>query len=277
MNTVNVGGINITQIGLGTFPLRGDALHGALTYAINNGYGLIDTAYRYHNEVEIGSFLATQDVPSVVVQTKFSEIQLSYKKFWKIKYGRKTTKDAIEGSMDRLQKKCLDIYLLHSPSRRYVDFYSDLIRFREQNKVKVIGVCQFGKNQLQDIKNKCGEYPAINQIEVHPFYSNKHVIGFCKEHGIAVEARSIFTHGDALNELIRNELLLRIAEDHKKTVPQIILRWIVQQGLIAIVKSGNKMHIQENSNVFDFNLSDKEMEQIDSLNKNTSFGCVSNR
>lgn len=273
MNTVNAGVLNLSQIGLGTFPMKGEALRNALSAAVSNGYGLIDTAFKYQNETEIGEYLSNYN--QVLIQTKFSVTQLSYKKFLWLKYGRKTTKDAIEGSMKRLREQCLDVYLLHSPSNGYVNFYGDLKEFRKQNKVKVIGVCRFNERQLQDIKDKHGEYPTINQIEVHPFHSNKRLIDFCKEHEIVVEARSLFAHGDALNELTQSNILQKIAKEYGKSVPQIIIRWIIQQGLIAIVKSGMPDHIRDNSEVFDFCLTEKEMSLIDTMNRNQSFGYVS--
>ena len=274
MNSVNAGGLELPQIGLGTFPLKGEALLNALTTAVSNGYDLIDTAFKYQNETEIGSFLNNNN--HVIVQTKFSVTQLSYKRFLWLKYGRKTTKDAIDGSMQRLQKQCLDVYLLHGPMNGFVEYYGDLKKFREQDKVKVIGVCRFDEQRLRDIKNKHGEYPTINQIEVHPFYTNKRVIGFCKENGIVVEARSLFTHGDAMQELMQSEILNVIAKEYGKSIPQVIVRWVVQQGLVAIVKSGTTSHIIDNVDVFDFCLTDKQMAMIDSMNRDQSFGCISN-
>ena len=102
-------------------------------------------------------------------------------------------------------------------------------------------------------------------------------VDFCKKQGIKVEARSIFTHGDALDSLMQSEVLRKIAADCGKTVPQVILRWIVQQGLIAIVKAEHPQHIKDNIDVFDFYLTDQQMGMIDSMDKNESFGCVSNK
>jgi diketogulonate reductase-like aldo/keto reductase len=273
MNTVNAGVLNLSQIGLGTFPLKGETLQNALTAAVNNGYGLIDTAYKYQNETEIGNFLCNNN--HIVVQTKLSVTQLSYKKFLWLKFGNKSIKNAIEGSMERLRKQSLDVYLLHSPAKDYVDLYGDLKEFRTHNKVKAIGVCRFNEHQLQDIRNKHGEYPTINQIEVHPFCSNKRVIDFCKKNGIVVEARSLFTHGDAMQELMQSDILNGIAKEYNKSVPQIIVRWVIQQGLVAIVKSCTPNHIKENVDVFDFCLTDKQMSMIDSMNRNQSFGVKS--
>ena len=277
MNEVTIGGISLSQIGLGTFPLKGESLHQALLNAVNRGYRLIDTAYKYHNESDIGDFMLQHDRPdsSIVVQTKFSATQLTYKKFLWLKYGNTTIDDAINGSIGRLKRKILDVYLLHSPSNGYSDFFGELLRFRRDGKAKVVGVCKFDEQQLWDIRNKCGEFPTINQIEVHPFNSNKRLIGFCKEHGIVVEARSLFAHGDALNELTQSDILQKIAKDYRKSVPQVIIRWVIQQGLIAIVKSGMPDHIRDNSEVFDFCLTEKEMSLIDTMNRNQSFGYVS--
>lgn len=277
MNTISIGRLEVSQVGLGTFPLKGEVLETTMDYAINNGYTLIDTAYKYKNETEIGSFLAAGNVHEkpIIVQTKFSVTQLSYKKFLWMKYGRKTTKDAIVGSMNRLQKECLDIYLLHSPSKGYVDYYGDLIKYREQGMVKVIGVCKFDEQQMKDIKNAYGEYPSINQIEVHPYYTNKRVIEFCKDNGIAIEARSLFTHGDALKEMMQSEVLQKIAKEYNKSIPQIIIRWAVQQGLVALVKSKTPSHIKENVDVFDFCLTEKQMSSIDYMNRDKSYGYKS--
>ncbi len=279
METVNVGGLNFSSIGLGTFPMKGAMLKDALDCAINNGYTLIDTAFKYQNESEIGSFLSNINTPrnQIIVQTKFSATQLTYKKFLWFKYGRTTTEDAIKGSLERLQKKCLDVYLLHSPSNGFEKYYGDLMRFRGQGMVKMIGVCRFDESQLQKIRKTCGEYPIINQIEIHPFYTNKKVIDFCKENGIAVEARSLFAHGDIMEELLQSDMLKSIAKEYDKSIQQIVIRWVVQQGLVAIVKSGSQSHIKENIDVFDFSLTGKQMSMIDSMNRNQSFGLVSGK
>lgn len=279
MESVNVGGLNFSSIGLGTFPMKGELLKESLDCAINNGYTLIDTAFKYQNESEIGSFLSNINTPrnQIIVQTKFSATQLTYKKFLWFKYGRTTTEDAIKGSLERLQKKCLDVYLLHSPSNGFEKYYGDLMRFRWQGMVKMIGVCRFDESQLQKIRETCGEYPIINQIEIHPFHTNKKVIDFCKENGIAVEARSLFAHGDIMEELQRSDMLKSIAKEYDKSIQQIVIRWIVQQGLVAIVKSGSQSHIKENIDVFDFSLTEKQMSMIDSMNRNQSFGLISGK
>ena len=277
MDYINAGGLILPQIGLGTYPMKGEVLNKALDYAASSGYRLIDTAYKYQNESLIGDFLKNNkdnDNP-FFVQTKFSVTQLSYKKFFFLKYGQHTIDDGFNDSREKLKKECIDVYMLHAPSVGYENYYGDLLRFREQGKVKTVGVCRFDEKQLQTLKELYGEYPAINQIEVHPFNTNKKLIDFCLSKDIAIEARTVLTHGDALSELLENEILKTIAKEHNKTIPQIVIRWIAQQGLIVIVKSESPEHIQDNINVFDFSLSNKEIRMIDSLNKDLSFGCVS--
>ena len=279
MEYKNIGGLSLPMIGLGTFPMKGEVLNNALSCAVNCGYELIDTAFKYQNETDIGRFLNDErnSIRRIFVQTKFSVTQLSYKKFLGIKYGRKTINDGINGSREKLHMECLDVYLLHAPSNGFEEFWGEMIRFREEGKARIIGVCRFDEKQLQVIKDKYGEYPMINQIEVHPFYTNKKLIDFCKSHNIAVEARSVFTHGDALDELLNNTILKRIAVEHGKTIPQVVIRWLVQQGLIAIVKSETAEHLHENIDALEFCLSDSELAIIDSINRDQSFGCVSSR
>lgn len=277
MDFISVEGLRLPQIGLGTYPLRDDPLREALTAALSCGYSLIDTAFKYQNESEIGGFLSEKRFAKhqVIIQTKLSATQLSYKKFLGIKYGRETAEDAINGSLLRLQKKCLDVYLLHSPSNGYVDLYRELQFFKASGKANVIGVCKFDELQLHEINNKCGEYPSINQLEIHPFYTNKNVISFCKDNGIVIEARSVFAHGDIMRELFDSVDLQRIALEYNKSIPQVVLRWIVQQGLVAIVQSHSSEHIYDNIDIFDFELTEKQMMTIDSMNKNQSFGYKS--
>lgn len=278
MDTHSISGLVFPSIGLGTYPMRGAHLKAAIETALSNGYVLFDTASKYGNEYEVAQSLKSCCHPErIIVQTKISVTQLSDKFFFGIRCGHNTERDALRESLKHLGRKKLDVYLVHSPARGYESIYSSLMGFREEGLVSVIGVCGFHEDHLQSIKNKFGEYPSINQIEIHPYYSNKRLVGFCKENGIIVEARSPFAHGDALNEFIVNPVLLSIATKYSKTVPQIIIKWLVQQELIVIVKSEDSSHISENIDVFDFVITEAEMKAIDQLNKNHSFGFVSRR
>lgn len=276
MEFIQVGQLNLPQIGLGTFPMKGKELKCALDTASVSGYTLFDTAYKYKNELELGKFIRGEKGGStLIVQTKLSITQLKIRRILGIKISNETPQKAFKHSLNRLSKEIMDVYLLHSPFKDFSEVYQDLIRLYESGMVKAIGVCRFDVQQLELLHKKTGRYPMINQLEVHPYYNNKEVIEFCLEHNIAIEARSPFAHGDALPQFVNEPILKEIALHYGKTVPQVILRWIVQQGLISIVKSSNPQHIRDNINIFDFTLTDAQMKKIDSLNKNVSYGCIS--
>lgn len=276
MNSYEISGLVFPCIGLGTYPMRGEGLKEALEAALSNGYTLFDTAFKYGNESEIAHCLrSNSSLEKLIVQTKISVTQLTQKRFLGICYDRNTERDALKGSLKRLRRDKLDVYLVHSPARGFDSVYSSLMRFREEGLVRVIGVCGFQEDHLRTIKNKFGEFPSINQIEVHPYNSNRRLIDFCQKNGIAVEARSPFAHGDAMNDFMMNPVLSSIAKKYDKTVPQIIIKWLIQQGLIVISKSGNPVHISANIDVFDFEITGLEMNAIDNLNRDQSFGFVS--
>ena len=276
MNSYEISGLVFPCIGLGTYPMRGEVLKVAVEAALSNGYTLFDTAFKYGNELEIAHCLGTSSYQGkVIVQTKISVTQLSQKRFLGIRYGRNTERDALMGSLNRLGRDKLDVYLVHSPASGFGAVYSSLMQFREEGLVSIVGVCGFQEEQLRTIKNKFGEFPSINQIEVHPYYSNRRLVDFCKENGITVEARSPFAHGDAMNEFMLNPVLSSIASNYEKSVPQVIIKWLIQRGLIVIAKSENPIHIAENMDVFGFEITESEMNSIDNLNRDCSFGFVS--
>lgn len=266
---------NFPQLGLGTFPLKGSCLLNCMQQAIKSGYNLIDTAYKYNNEEEIRDSLQLLNPnEKVIIQSKLSLTQLQRKKFLGITYDRTTPKDALKGSCSRLGVPCIDVYLLHSPNK-CVALFGDLIQLRNQGLAKVVGGCRMEIDHLNEIRNLYGEYPAINQLEVHPYYSNRKLVDYCLQNDIVVEARSPFAHGDLMEQFLVEPNLITIARNHGKTIPQIILRWITQQGLTVIVRSSNPLHVKENAEIFDFELSTKEMGMIDALNKDMSMGCLS--
>jgi len=277
MEYINLGKNKISVLGIGTYPLSGEVLNNILSTAVDVGYNLIDTAHKYNNEKDIGNFIASLNIKNnIYIETKLSTTQLTTKTFLGIKYKSKTVKQALKESCRKLGVDILDIYLLHSPYN-CVKLYGKLIKLRNNGMVDFIGGCRMEISHLKEIYSRYNEYPSINQIEVHPFYSNKKLIDFCRNNGIVVEARSPFTHGDALEEFIGNSILSNIAKSHNKTVPQIILRWIIQQGVVAIPRSSYSAHIRENGDIFDFYLTNYEMQMIDSLNQNKSYGCLTSK
>lgn len=262
-------------LGIGTYPLRGDCLRRCVRQAYETGYRLVDTAFKYSNEEEIRQCLSEIDHDGeMLLQSKLSVTQLTSKRIFGLTYYRNTVVKALSGTCKRLGVKCIDIYLLHSPNR-CVELYGELIKLREKGMVKTIGGCRMEEDHIEKIHQLYGEYPTVNQIEVHPYYSNKFLIRYCKDKGIIIEARSPFAHGDLMEEFQNEYVLQSIGRKYRKSVPQVILRWIVQQGLTVIPRSCHPEHIKENFDIFDFQLTENEMNAIDSLNKDQSMGCLS--
>lgn len=265
--------ITLPLLGLGTFTMHGEKLFDVIRNALQLGYSLFDTAVKYANEEELG--LALKDANNVLFQTKVHYSQLIGNRRY-LRLNKKSVNRSFLLSTSRLGT-VPDIYLLHSTFKDYDHYFEKLVKLREKQKTKAIGVCNISLEELQNLLKKTGLKPDIIQVEVHPYYNNKELIDFCKKQEILVEARSPLAHGDILNEWRSNDVLQRIALHYGKTVPQVILRWITQQNVVAIVRSANKEHLVENINIFDFSLTDKEIKDIDSLNKNSSFGCVSSK
>lgn len=279
MEYISYQNVSFPKVGFGTFSLHGETLRDVLDVATSCNGMLIDTAFKYNNEVEIGQFLKDKKIPRnyVLLQTKLSVVELVKKRFLGFPVSKLTPFQTLMNSCKRMDVMRMDIYLLHSPSSGYVNRYKSIVELREQNLVDMIGVCNFNVEQLTDIYNGCGVYPQIVQVEIHPFHSNKQVIKYCKEHDILIEARSPFAHGDIMEELMNNPILIYIAKESGKTIPQIILRWIIQQGVVALPRTKNPKHIKENIDIFDFYLTESQMAQIDSLNRNQSFGYKSGK
>ena len=247
-----------------------------LATAIKNGCCLIDTAQRYGNEKDIQLTLGGLGVlrDQVVLETKISgDLLLGNLRF--LRLNKKNIKNTYRESCRNLGTDYLDIYLIHAPYQGFEKHYQKLINLQEKVGIKLIGICNVTIEHLKSLKAKTGAFPQIVQIEMHPYYTNKDLLLFCKDNNIAVEARSPFVHGDAFDEWYKEPILLSLSNKYDKTIPQIILRWVTQQNVIALPRSNNAVHIQENCNIFDFALEDSEIEEVEKLNNNKSFGCKS--
>lgn len=256
----------IPRIGIGTYPLHGAVLKDIISVASSTMPVIIDTAVKYENESDIGTIIKTiEDRSNVWLESKVLPSAF---------VPGMSIESELRGSCARLGVEKLDCYLLHE---RYdcETRYGELLRCREKGLVDWIGVCRMGVSHIDRIKNLYGEYPMINQIEMHPFYSNKKVLDKCREGGVIVEARSPFAHGDILGDLLSCNALQEIAARHKKSIPQVVLRWILQCGAIPVSRTTNVIHLKENLDIFDFELSATEMSEIDSLNQGKSYGFVS--
>lgn len=267
-------GVKLPMIGFGTYPLKGEELRNTLQKAYNSGYSLFDSAFLYQNEQDIGSCIADGllDRKKVVLTSKMQGWQyIGHRRY--LYLDKASVKKLYHKSCLKFHTDHLDIFLLHSPFNGCAKAYKELIQLYKQKKVKVIGVSNFNKNELDALYRECGEYPMINQIELHPYNTMKSVVAYCKEHEIQVEAYSPFGRGNLVAEILNNPRLQEIAGTHGKTAGQVVLRWIVQQGIVTIPRSTNEERMRQNLDVFDFALSEGEMKYIDSLNQNKGFGA----
>ena len=274
MEYISVGDTKLPLVGLGTFSQHGDVLNKSIAASLNAGGKYFDTAFKYQNEKAIGQILKSTNVENIVLQSKVCAKQLLGSKKW-LWLDKESVEKAYRKTCKRLEKDSIDVFLIHSYMQGQDMFYEQLMRLRDHKAVKIIGVCNFCIEQLEQIKQKVGEYPMLLQAEIHPYHSQKELIGFCKQNNITLEARSPFAHGDVMNEWEADKDLASMSNHYGKSIQQIILRWIVQQGIIAMPRSSNPKHIVDNYNIFDFSLTNEEMISIDKLNRNQSFGFVS--
>ena len=278
MDYINIENLDIPMVGLGTFSMHGEELKAVITSAMGMGYRFFDTAYRYGNESEIGDIVKAQqdeigNAAPVVLSTKYSGLQYRGRKN-RLFLDKKSPKRALSTSLHCLCRDNIDLYLLHSPFRGFQKAYEKMLKEKENGRITVTGVSGYSVDQLKMIKDYCGVYPMIDMIELHPYHSSRALVDFCKENGIKLIARSPFAHGEILPLLSTDKDITSIANEHNKSVPQVVLRWIIQQGVVALPRTKNPSHLQENINVFDFELTSSEMHVIDMKNKDLSFGAV---
>jgi len=252
----------IPQLGLGTWPLDDDEVHAAIGSALACGYRLIDSATRYDNERGVGRAVADSDVPreEIVVTTKLPGAEQGYEE----------ALAGFEQSRRRLGLEYVDLYLIHWPLPtvgRYVDTWRAFVHLREQGLVRSIGVSNFTPGQIEEIVEATGVWPAVNQIELHPDFSQAEVRAWHAGRGIAIESWRPLGRG-----LLDDPALARIAEAHGRTPAQVVLRWHTQLGLVAIPKSGNSERIAQNIDIFDFELGDDELAAIAALDGGNRLG-----
>ena len=250
----------------------GEQLKNSVCEALKMGYVLFDTATKYANEKDLGKVL---DGIEVIIQSKIHAAQLlgNIRYLW---LNRKSIKKTFELSTGRLGTTP-SVYLLHSPFSGYEKYFGELASLRGNGIVKAFGVCNVSLCQLKKLIDYTCQKPDIVQVEVHPYNSNKELIEYCKEQGIIVEARSPLAHGDIIQEWLSNTVLQDISSKYGKSIPQVILRWITQQNVVAIVRTVNLEHLKEDINIFDFSMTEEDIGKIDSLNRNQSFGFISSK
>jgi diketogulonate reductase-like aldo/keto reductase len=262
MHTVQLNnGVDIPMLGFGVFQITDpDDCARSVVDAIHTGYRHIDTAASYQNEEAVGRGIKESGVDrdKLFITTKL----------WIQRNGYEGTLKAFERSLKRLQVEYIDLYLIHQP---YGDVYGEWRAMEElyqQGKIRAIGVSNFQPDRIMDVMIHHDITPAVNQIEVNPFQQQIDTQKFFQENGVKIEAWAPFAEGR--NNIFQNELLLSIAAKHHKSVAQVILRWVVQRGIIALAKSVRKERMAENIAVFDFELSAEDMAAMTTLDTKTS-------
>ena len=270
-------GIAIPQIGLGTFLIPIDKIVDTIGNAFSIGYRLFDTAWRYHNENEIQLALKKYNIPreEVFITTKVNADALYFKRyhggplrFFNIRV--KSIRKAVEESFKNLGFDYIDLFLVHTPWPMYSEMYEVLTDFYQKGRIRAIGVSSFLPPMIESLKEVSDIIPAVNQFEISPLNTQKNLIEWCQKRGIAVEAMSTFSHfrsNETRKEIIENLEIKGIAEAHRKSVVQIVLRWLLQQNIIIIPKTWCLDHLKENIDILDFSLSEDEMRIIDNLDK----------
>ena len=254
-------GVEMPLLGFGVFQVTDLAeCERSVADAIETGYRLIDTAASYQNEEAVGKAIKKSGVPreDLFITTKL----------WIQSNGYDGTKKAFKNSLKRLQLDYLDLYLMHQP---FGDVYGEWRAMQDLYKegmVRAIGVSNFHPDRLIDLIIHNEIVPAVNQVETHPFHQQIETQKFLQENNVQIESWGPFAEGK--NNIFHNELLLSTGRKYNKSIAQVVLRWLIQRGVVAIPKSVRKERMAENFNIFDFELSAEDMEAVKALDTSTS-------
>ncbi|MGY4715562.1 aldo/keto reductase [Bacillus amyloliquefaciens] len=259
-------GAEMPWFGIGVFKVEeGAELVNAVKTALVHGYRSVDTAAIYGNEEGVGEGIR-QGLQEAGL--KREDIFVT-SKVWNADLGYEETLKAFDTSLEKLGLDYLDLYLIHWPVEgKYIDAWRALETLYRDGRIKAIGVSNFQIHHLKHLMKETEIKPMINQVEYHPRLTQKELLAFCTEQGIQLEAWSPLMQG----QLLDHPVLQEIAEKYGKSAAQVILRWDLQNGVITIPKSTKKHRIEENANVFDFELSADDMKRIDDLNENLRVG-----
>lgn len=256
MNSVKLNnGIEMPQMGYGVYQIAPDACERHVAEALSAGYRMIDTAQAYHNEEGVGRAVADSGV-------KRDEIFL-VSKVWISNYGYDKAKASIEESLRRLRTDYIDLMLLHQPFCDRYGAYRALQDAYREGKVRAIGVSNFYPDHFIDLAENMDVVPAVNQVETHVFCQQKEAQKVMQEYGTRMMSWGPLTEGR--NNFFHNEVLADIASHHGKTTAQVALRWLLQRDVIIIPKSTHVERMKENIDIFDFTLTEDEMQQIAAL------------
>lgn len=262
MQTVTLNnGVEMPILGFGVFQIADQAeCERSVIDAIEVGYRLLDTATSYRNEEAVGKAIRHSGVSreELFVTTKL----------WIEDTGYDKTKAAVEKSLKKLQLDYLDLYLIHQPYGNVHESWRAMEEMYQEGKIRAIGISNFHPDRVVDLMAFHEVVPAVNQIETHPFHQQRENQQFLKENNIQIESWGPFAEGK--NDLFSNEILASIGANHQKSIAQVVLRWLIQRGVIAIPKSVRKERMVENFDVFDFQLSPEDMTVIETLDQRKS-------
>lgn len=249
-------GVQMPLEGFGVFQVPNAAeCEQVVSDALKVGYRLIDTAAAYMNEEAVGNAIRTSGIPrkDLFITTKLWIQDVDYE----------SAKKAFETSLNKLGLEYLDLYLIHQPFHDYYGAWRAMEELYKEGRIRAIGVSNFYPDRLVDLCMNAEIIPAVNQVECHPFFQQKDALKVMKEYGVQPEAWGPFAEGK--NNFFQNPTLSEIATKYGKSVAQVALRWNVQRGVVVIPKSVHQERIQENFNIWDFELSKKDMETISGM------------
>lgn len=261
-------GLNMPVIGLGVYKSESETCEKTIILAINNyGYRMIDTAQAYFNEEFVGNAIRKSSV-------KREDIFITTK-VWMSNYGYNNTIYSISKSLKKLQTNYIDLVLLHQPYGDYYSSWKALEVLYKKGIIRAIGVSNFEPERLVDFCLHVDIKPVINQIELHPLRQRIEDIEWNSKYGVAIESWASF--GRATSEILEHPILVTLAQKYNKTVPQIILRWLIQQNIVVIPKTVNEARLQENMNIFDFEISNDDMDSIKTIDQNKTLSMHHHR
>lgn len=251
-------GYEMPIYGIGTYGLTGDVCVESVTAALDRGVRLIDTAYMYHNEESVGEAVRNSDIPreEIFVITKLYPNQYS------------DAEAAIEEALDKLDIEYIDMMLLHHPGTGDVEAYLAMEKAVADGKIRSLGLSNWYIEELEEFLPQVNITPALVQNEIHPYYQENDVIPYIQDLGIVVQGWYPLGGRGYTAELLGDEVIVEIANAHGKSPAQVILRWNLQKGVVVIPGSSNPDHIQENTELFDFELTEDEMERMNALDRN---------
>ncbi|HIT22386.1 MAG TPA: aldo/keto reductase [Candidatus Scybalousia intestinigallinarum] len=243
--------------GIGTYSLTGDVCYDSIMSALESGVRLIDTAYMYNNEEEIGRAIKDSNIDrkELFITTKLYPNQYS------------NPEEAIEMALEKLDVEYIDLLLLHHPGTNDVKAYQVMEEYVRKGKIRSIGLSNWYIEELEEFIPQITIMPAVVQNEIHPYYQELEVVPYVQSLGIVMEGWYPFGGRGHTSELFNDETIVEIANNHQVSSAQVILRWNLQRGVVVIPGSSNPEHIKENTEIYHFTLTDEEMKRIENLNR----------